>query len=364
VLPSAPSLPVAGPTSAAWREEALTKVQELSGLVSWIIANNPESAHAGDLVKSITNHLQAAQDTAAGTVVDGDRKPGPWKRWKSSFGGSSFERALGNLDAVEVSVLRLAPEDYLRGQMPSLQAHVNRFLPKDDPRRVGVDGVAEKPDGYILTAADRDMVIAAYHAANTQRRRDLLRVSSFRNWVAAGTGVLTVVAIVIAVIGLTHKTWIPMCFFPEEQQTFVCPIRETPTGDPATADIDTLVVETAEPEDLLLIELVGLIAAALAAAVALRGMRGTSTPDGVPVGLALFKLPTGALTAVLGILLMRGGFVPGLSALDSSAQILAWAVIFGYAQQLLTRLIDSQAHGLLADVGGRGAAGDRQKTKR
>ena len=33
---------------------------------------------------------------------------------------------------------------------------------------------------------------------------------------------------------------------------------------------------------------------------------------------------------------MRGEFVPGLSALDSPAQIIAWAILFGYAQQLFT----------------------------
>jgi hypothetical protein len=64
----------------------------------------------------------------------------------------------------------------------------------------------------------------------------------------------------------------------------------------------------------------------------------------------LLKLPTGALTAVLGLLLMRGEFVPGLSALDSSAQIVAWAVIFGYAQQLLTRFIDERAQRVLSSI--------------
>jgi hypothetical protein len=339
-------------------------VQELSGLVSWILANNSKAENAGDLVETIRKHLEAAHRTAAGTVADGQKRPSRWTRWKSSSGGSSFERALGNLDAVEVSVLRLAPEYYLRGQMPSLQAHVNRFLPKDDPRRIGVDSVAARADGEPLSSADRSRVIVAYHAANTQRRRDLLRVSSFRNWVAAGTVVLAVVAIAIAVIGVAHKGWMPVCFFPEEKNKLVCPTGETlNTGDPAKADIDKLIATTANPEDLMLVEIIGLIAAALAAAVALRGMRGTSTPYGVPVGLAMLKLPTGALTAVLGLLLMRGGFVPGLSALDTSAQILAWAVIFGYAQQLLTRLIDSQAHGLLDDVAGHGAAGDRPTTR-
>jgi hypothetical protein len=40
---------------------------------------------------------------------------------------------------------------------------------------------------------------------------------------------------------------------------------------------------------------------------------------------------------------MRGGFIPGLSALDTSAQIIAWAVVFGYSQQLLTHFVDVQA---------------------
>ncbi len=73
-------------------------------------------------------------------------------------------------------------------------------------------------------------------------------------------------------------------------------------------------------------------------------IRGTSTPYSLPVALALLKLPTGALTALLGLLLMRGNFVPGLSALDSSAQIIAWAIVFGYAQQLLTRCRPAGAH--------------------
>jgi hypothetical protein len=58
-------------------------------------------------------------------------------------------------------------------------------------------------------------------------------------------------------------------------------------------------------------------------------------------------------------MLMRGQFVPGLSALDTSAQILAWAVVFGYAQQLFTGLVDAQAQTVLDDVGGKDAPSTR-----
>ncbi|MGH4014835.1 MAG: hypothetical protein ACRDSL_13105 [Pseudonocardiaceae bacterium] len=95
----------------------------------------------------------------------------------------------------------------------------------------------------------------------------------------------------------------------------------------------------------------------MAAAAAIRGIRGSSEPYGLPVALAALKLPTGAITAFLGLLLMRGQFLPGLSALDTSAQILAWAIIFGYSQQLFTRFVDQRAHTVLNTV--RGA--DREK---
>jgi hypothetical protein len=106
------------------------------------------------------------------------------------------------------------------------------------------------------------------------------------------------------------------------------------------------------PWDLMLVELVGLVAAAVAAAAAIRNIRGSSERYGIPVALAALKLPTGAVTGFLGLLLMRGQFVPGLSALDSSAQIIAWALVFGYAQQMFTRLVDQQGQKVLNSVRG------------
>lgn len=54
-------------------------------------------------------------------------------------------------------------------------------------------------------------------------------------------------------------------------------------------------------------------------------------PYSLPVALAILKVVTGALTAFIGILLIRAQFIPGRSALDTSAQIIAWAIVLGYA---------------------------------
>ena len=349
-------LGIGGPTSSAWREEMLTRAEELSGLASWIFANPEHSTPLGGMERVIENHLGAARKTA-----DGRDTPRRRRAWQA-FTGSSFERTLGNLDAVEVHLLRIAPVEVLKGALPSILAHVNRFLPKDDPRRVAVARLTDdRPP--VLDGEQRDVLLSAQHAANTQRRRDLIRLRGFRNMLLAGILVFSIIAIGLGVLGALDKTAIPLCFTPEDagNVTVVCPRGELPLGpvDLTMHDLDPQIADTATGTDLRLVELVGLLAAALAGAATLRNLKGTSTPYAVPLSLAILKLPTGALTAVIGLVLMRADFVPGLSALDSSAQILGWAVVFGIAQQLVTRFADSQAESMLESVGGRGPAGDR-----
>src|SRR4051794_11899053 len=211
-------------------------------------------------------------------------------------------------------------------------------------------------------------------AACSASLREQVRVRSFRNVLVATALVMALLAIGVAIVGLFYPTLIPMCFAPEAsgRAVVVCPTKQsvpfsttTPAGSPTptptptptppsstTRDIDDAIVEAATPRDLLVAELVGLTAAAVAAAAAIRNIKGSSERYGLPVALAALKLPTGAITAVLGLVLMRAGFVPGLSALDTSAQILAWALVFGYAQQLFTRLVDRQGQVVLDSVRG------------
>lgn len=356
-LPAGPPLGIGRPTSSAWREELLTRVEELAGVTTWIAAQPDHERPPGELFAAIDNHLDAAKRTAGGTDARW-----PMRAWRQ-LTGSSFERALSNVDAAEVDLLRLAPQRTVVGAMPSICAHVNRFLPKDDPRRLAVEQLA-LDGGTTLGAEHRDLLTNVQHAANTQRRRNLLRLRGFRNLLLGGIVVFSLIALGLGLVGHRYPTAIPLCFAPESdgKVKLVCPHSETPLGTVTTADFDfdQAIGRTASRGDVLLVELVGLLAAALAGAAGLRKLTtGTSTPYAVPVALALLKLPTGAVTAVVGLLLMRADFVPGLSALDSSAQILGWAVVFGIAQQLVTGFVDGQAAGLLERVGGRGAGGDR-----
>jgi hypothetical protein len=154
-------------------------------------------------------------------------------------------------------------------------------------------------------------------------------------------------AAALVVVGILAPDIIPLCYVPGD--AVVCPTDMTavPFDSPRA---DEVVRATASAPDIAVVELAGILGAAITAVVALRRLRGSSTPYDPVVVLGLLKLPVGALTAVLGLLFLRGNFVPGLSALDSSAQIIAWAVLLGAGQQLFTGLVDRQALALLGAV--------------
>jgi hypothetical protein len=346
--PAEPSYDWGGrPAINSWREGAQTRAHELEALARWLTSMS-DSVHDECVVAALHTHLAVARSAAA-TLAGVVR----------SITGSSYERAASNIDAAEATLLRIAPDWYLRGQMPSLIRHVERHLPAPD-RRLGQLRLLAGQDAP-LDDAGRTTVIAAYRAASSAAAREHARVRSFRNVLAVTSLVLVLLAAGVAMLGALDPKAVPLCFGPEVEGRIVvvCPTEQSefieppPPGQGASdPDVDDVVRETASSRDLFTVELVGLLAASVAAAAGLRGIRGTSTPFGLPVALAILKLPTGALTAFLGLLLMRGGFVPGLSALDTSAQILAWAVVFGYAQQVFTRLVDQQAHTVLDAVGG------------
>ena len=370
---------VGGPVSAAWREATLTRAKELESLCTWVMADGPRP-NSAILAKSVYFHIEAAREAAR---VDALK---PKKRLHLIRYGSLRERAMSNLDAAEAQLLNIAPPGYVLGQIPSLLRHVRCHLVPEDPRRQEFEHIARRlgvndfqatesedqppyDERETIVEHERGHIVTATRAASSASLREQVRVRSFRSVLLVTTAVMTLLAIGVAITGWRYPYLIPLCFAPEEagQAVVVCPTQQSrpfsttqaeTTPAETTVDIDDAILDTARPWDLLVVELVGLTAAALAAAAAIRGLKGSSERYGLAVALAGLKLPTGAITALAGLLLMRGQFVPGLSALDTSAQILAWALVFGYAQQVFTRLVDRQGQNVLDGV--RGA--DRPRT--
>jgi hypothetical protein len=343
-VPSGVPFPLGKTASKPWREQALARIAEQRFVLAWMRSK-------GTVVDPVVAQTLEDHWTAAASAAQGR------SRW-----GALVERVTSHLDAVDADLLRLGPDSYVLGQLPGLIARMKLCLPDDDLRRKRIEAIADNQGCATVSECERDMIVAAQHAVGAESRRQVTRLRSFKSVILVTALVLALGAIGLAVFGFLAPEKLPLCFSPDGN--IVCPTsthaittqqsQGASSGQPSTlgqAEIDPQMREWASGWDIALVELVGLLAAAIAAAAALRKIRGTSTPFSLPVALALLKLPTGALTAVLGIVLMRGEFIPGLSALDSSAQIISWAVLLGYSQQLLTRFVDQRAQTVLDNFG-------------
>ncbi|AGL15700.1 hypothetical protein [Actinoplanes sp. N902-109] len=277
---------------------------------------------------------RAASAAAVGGFLDAARQAArrsrhhrtPWDRWR----GASVERAYQNLHAAEVFMVDLLSDRQVEAIVPRVLARAEPLIGRDDPRREVFRQLQNPPE----QAPDRTAVQQAMRIAYEASDQAHVRIRDFRNiLLVSGFWIFVLVAAMVGLVAW-HPGSMPFCFHPDATRS-ACP-----SGDglaPGTNDV-------------LIVAGLGVLGGALAAALAVRKVRGTATPYGVPMALACLKVPTGALTALAGLLLLGGDFVPGLSELDSQRQILAYALVFGYAQQLATRLIDDRAQRVLNSV--------------
>lgn len=248
-----------------------------------------------------------------------------------AWSGSAVDRTWSNIYRAEVDLLRLAPDDELAWWGTDVLARAQQHLGRGDPRRAKLEAHLRRTDGQ-LHPDDRILAVNTLQAANTAAQVERSSLRSFRNAVLGSTFTLTIISVAVAVVGVVDPRLLKLCF-KDPLAGPACPIGSAP-----------------DRWDLTLVELVGLTAAALVGALGLRNIQGTATPYTLPIVLGILKLPAGAVSAVLGLLLIQGRFIPGLSNLDTSAQIIAWAAVFGAAQQAITRLVDQQGQIVLGNV--------------
>jgi hypothetical protein len=267
-------------------------------------------------------------------------------RWR----GTSVEWTYSYLHAAKTVLVELLPTEEVDARIPSAIARIGTCLDANDVRRLNLDQLQDESNESRRRAGLKQALEIGYDASDQLHAR----ARGFRNILVVATVVIAVLMLGIVIAVALFPWTMPLCFEPTvpsaaatrnhagtESTRKVCPSGE----DTNEGGADVLREPTRE--DVMIVAGLGLLGGALAGALAIRKVRGTSTPYDVPLALALLKLPTGSLTAVTGMLLLGGAFVPGLSELDSQRQILAYALLFGYAQQLGTQFIDKRAESIL-----------------
>jgi hypothetical protein len=106
------------------------------------------------------------------------------------------------------------------------------------------------------------------------------------------------------------------------------------------------------------IEVWGAFGGVVGALVALRRINGFRGPYGLQFAQIALKLPAGAFIALFALVLLQSAILPPLATV-AGGKLAAYAALFGFAQESVTRLVDQQAGRLL---GAARSTSDPQKT--
>ncbi|QYX83301.1 hypothetical protein K1J60_31300 [Streptomyces akebiae] len=334
-LPRSPAEMVRGHRTA-WRERAVAHIlfleQQAARERCRTVEDPAEQCQREKTLEGIARHLEEARHAVS-------------VRRRLFTGAAALERTWANVRAADVMLLSLCSDQDLVGRSADVLSHVEQHLRPNDPLRVKVAAAAGRVEAAERLPGDRELLVSGLSASYEALDGEFSRVRSLSIILRIATFFVLLGAGGLAVWGWYCPDSLNMCFLPEGRDFAACPsgeVRKKPGNQPS---------DYAEDVDVLVVEAAGLAGAALTVIASLRRIQGTSSPYMLPLAAALLKFPTGALTAFIGVLLIRGAFVPGLSDLDSSPQIVAWAVIFGAAQHLVTRFVDARARETLSDVG-------------
>ncbi|MFG2127985.1 hypothetical protein ACGFNV_09300 [Streptomyces sp. NPDC048751] len=314
---------VADHGNPSWSQRSTAHIADLQGQINRL--RNQVSAPDMELLKKAETHLEAA------------RRSLKRRSRRERFTGRATDRALANIHEAEVAILRILPEADLRWKGLPVLAEARLHLHQDDLRLQHLEK-SLGADPTHVTVEHRDLLVTTLHASYKAEEAERAKVRSFTQLLCAATTVMALIAFGCAMWALAE---------PDVARRFCFP--DNPDDPKSLMTVCPLGTE-AKWEGVWFIEFVGMLAAAVAGAVSLRQVRGTAGPYHVATALLLLRLPVGALSAVIGVLLLSGQFFPGLTALDTPNQIIAWAIAFGILQEAVTRSVDRQGQFLLENV--------------
>ncbi len=303
-----------GRRPSVWREQVRSRLADLQIELDSLPPESECDARREDARQRLNEATSIA-----------DRRPSLLGVWT----GVDIEATWMRIHAIEVALVRLSAPEAIRAKLPGIINDGSR-LPGDKHPRVKI--LREYHERPQWNEDERECLAQSIRAVYEESDKENVRLRSFRNVLLGATLALAILAIAFAVFGALDPSAID---------------RLANSSNPASSLQSSQT--SASSTDILVIELLGLISATLVGALAIRHIQGTSTAYGVPMASLLLKLPTGALTALSGVVMLRAGIVPELTV-AGDAHLGAYALLFGASQQGFTGLVDRQANNILNNV--------------
>ncbi|HEX6231548.1 MAG TPA: hypothetical protein VFZ63_00315 [Jiangellaceae bacterium] len=338
----------------SWEIHAQVVIDHLRGLAARIKNGTSDGTPQSIALSQVNYQLKVAE-----LYLERPARPWTWLR------GTRLEGTWCHIHNADVALIELLDTDELKARCPQILTLAETYLkrgnpPKDDPALTAFKKwYGENPDPCAakMTSCLKHHLATLLRQSYERVANEYYRLRRFQGAVIVTTLVVLALAGALITVGARAPEVIPMCF-PDPAADVVQPGPGTPACPTGTHSAPT-------SWDVGTVALFGLLGAAL---VGVRLVVRRSVPSAVPMTAtrwfqALLKAATGMLTAILGLLFLRAGVIPGFSQIDTQSQILVYAIVFGASQELITSFVDRRSNDLLAAVTSTDeSAGDRAKS--
>jgi hypothetical protein len=282
--------------------------------------------------------INEAREAAGLPATPGTARGGRWNRFVGWLIGDSVEVAWVALHRAREAMLSIVDDASAAAMAIGMTADLAMGGSDPNDTRVPVyrDLLAEVAKGAgvspppQVTFAQREVMREILRMIQTGTDTAHANVRSFRNVVALAGLLVLVGTITVAVVA----AWDPIPFD-------LCGAQASGPRSCISGDVNP------GPLDVAYIELLGALGGLVVGARSLSALQGYRGAYSLPVIQALFKLPMGAATAMVAVLLVQHSVLDFVTP-QSGTRILAYAALFGFAQQLVTGAIDSRAEAILS----------------
>jgi hypothetical protein len=301
---------------ASWRIVAHNRARVLHDALSEAKAgvSDEHRAHVQMIGEAISRAMAAASYRAHGC-----------KRIHAWYSGAAIQTAWSELHRASERLLLIQAPEVVAGRVREIDAELRSNLMQDDTRlKPATDRLADLArSGRQWSAGERQELRDYQEYANTASEKATAGVRSLRNLLIVIGGGVILASLLLAGLHAVAPTFIDL-------------------ADHSTG---------ARPDapEVWEIELLGAVGGTVGAVFTISKLGGFSGPYRLPVYQALIRVPAGALIALVAVVLAQSGQIKAIGT-QSGLGVLAVALVFGYAPDILLRFMDQRAVTLLGQA--------------
>ncbi len=276
----------------------------------------------------VTSCEQALGEALRAMVPEQRRGLGGPSRWwhmlKLFYSGTRIEQAWLAIHRARGSLYLLYPAEEVPAQIESLQSLVDE-LPESSTRK------------SLTTALGRLKTITPARGTNSELREiyeqaigvsDVLQreARTLRNTLMTASAAIFAVVLTLGLAHVLDTQIVELCVRHGKEE--LCPLGGS-----------------LHPLDVFTVELAGMLGGLLSVVIPLATGERVQTPYRIFNQQLVLKTLAGAASALAGVILVESELIQGFKFTSASA-VLGYAIVFGFAQQIVTGAVDRRANSL------------------